>query len=101
MEAHASTHEHHVLQHLQDSSIAHANITHPGRNNVVQLLDHFNLGTSHKCLVLDVMGSSLLSRADEYAEGRLPGKTAKGVTYQIALGLDYLWKCGVAHGGTY
>lgn len=92
-------HEHRILQHLQNSYIAHANNTHSGRKHIVQLLDDFALGTSHKCLVLDVMGRSIPSRAGYQPGGRLPAKTARAVTYQIALGLDYLWRCGVAHAG--
>ena len=95
----ADIHEYQILQHLRDSPIAHANVTHPGRKNVVRLLDDFDLGVSHKCLVLEVMGMNVQSRADEHPGRRLPGSTARGVTYQIALGLDYLWECGVAHGG--
>lgn len=93
------TREHQILRHLRDSAIAHANITHPGRNKVVQLLDDFNLGVSHKCLVLEVMGMDVQSRRDESSESRIPGSVARKVTCQIALGLDFLWKCSVAHGG--
>ncbi len=95
----ADTREHQILQHLQNSTIARSNIAHSGRKHVVQLLDDFALGASHKCLVLDVMGASIQYRAEYQPGGRLPGKIAKAVTYQVALGLDYLWKCGVAHGG--
>ena len=79
--------------------IAHANFTQQGRKFVVQLLDDFDISASHKCLVLEVMGRSIASRAEEFTGGRLPGSTTREVTYQVALGLDYLWKCGVAHGG--
>ncbi|KAI9840326.1 MAG: hypothetical protein M1837_001773 [Sclerophora amabilis] len=90
--------EHRIHQHLQDSPVARANITHPGRRKIVQLLDDFALGTSHQCLVLEVMGRDVQARADDHTGGRLPGKTGRDLTRQIALGLDYLWKCGVAHG---
>lgn len=46
-----------------------------------------------------MVGATVQSRAGDNEAGRLPGKKAKLVTHQIALGLDYLWKCGVAHGG--
>ena len=95
----ADTREYQIHKHLQTSRIARENIAHPGRTNVIQLLDDFGLGTSHKCLVLDVMGWSVQSEADFQPDGRLPGKTARRVTYQVAQRLDYLWKCGVAHGG--
>ncbi|KAF2785790.1 kinase-like protein [Melanomma pulvis-pyrius CBS 109.77] len=95
------THELEIMRHLRDSPIAHANIAHPGRKYVVQLLDDFDVSTSHNCLVLDVMGRSIASRAEEYTGGRLPGSIAREVTHQVALGLDYLWKCRVAHGDLY
>jgi serine/threonine-protein kinase SRPK3 len=86
------------MRHLRDSSVAYANITHPGRRFVVQLLDDFDISESHKCLVLEVMGRSIASRAEEFTEGRLPANMARDVTYQLALGLDYLWKCHMAYG---
>ncbi|KAF1956028.1 protein kinase [Byssothecium circinans] len=93
-----NTHEPAIMRHLRDSPIAHANIAHPGRKHVVQLLDDFDVSASHTCLVLDVMGKSISSRAEGFTGGRLPGHIAKEVTYQVALGLDYLWQCRVAHG---
>lgn len=92
------THELDIMRHLRDSSIAHANVTHPGRRFVVKLLDDFEISASHRCLVLEVMGRSIASRAEEFAGDRLPANMAREVTYQVALGLDYLWKCRVAHG---
>ena len=83
-----------MLHHLRDSSIARANIEHPGWKKVVQLLDDFALGTSHLCLVLEVMGRSVQDRADYHPGGRLP-RTAREVLHQVVLGLNYLWKYGV------
>jgi hypothetical protein len=97
----ADTREMQILHHLRTSSIALDNVSHPGRNAVVHLLDDFNLGTSHKGLVLDVMGTDVQSRADAQHGHRLTRKTAGSVARQVALGLDYLWKCSVAHGGEY
>ena len=99
IKADTDTQEHRILQYLQNSSVAHANITHPGRKIIIQLRDDFALGTTHKCLVSDVMGMSIVSRAEQQYGRRLQAETARAVTYQIALGLDYLWKCGTAHGG--
>jgi serine/threonine protein kinase len=96
-----NTHEHQILRHLQASSVAKDNVSHPGRNAVIHLHDDFNLGTSHKGLVLDVMGADVQSRADAEYGRRLTKKTAKSIAFQVTLGLDYLWKCGVAHGGEY
>lgn len=93
--------EHHILHHVQNSSIAQETASHPGRNAVVHLLDNFHLGKSHICLVLDVLGNDVTSRAEIAFGHRLSMKTATSVASQVALGLDYLWKCGVAHGGKY
>lgn len=91
----ADTREHQILQHLQSSSVARENIAHPGRKRILQLLDSFTLGTSHKCLVLEVLGTSVLPLAEDSLGSRLPGKTDRSVAYQLALGLE---NCGVAHG---
>lgn len=90
-----------ILQHLQYSSVARDYAEHPGRHSVVQLLDHFDLSTSHKCLVLPVMGMDVQSSIDVAYGGRLNRKTARSVSLQVAMGLDYLWICGIAHGGGY
>ncbi|KAF2763401.1 kinase-like protein [Pseudovirgaria hyperparasitica] len=92
------THELEIMRHLRDSSIAHANVTHGGRKFVVQLLDDFDVSSTHRCLVLEVMGRSIASYAEQCPGCCLPRSMAKKVMYQVALGLDYLWKCHVAHG---
>jgi len=97
----ANAHELDIMRHLRDSPIAKANANHPGRRYVTRLFDDFDVSESHRCLVLEVMGSSVASRAEDYAGERLPAIMAKRVTYQIALGLDYLWKCRIAHGGKF
>lgn len=93
------THEVGIMRHLRDSSIAQTNHAHPGRKFLAQLLDEFDVSATHTCLVLEIMGRSIASRAEEFIGGRLPGNMARQVSHQVALGLDYLWKCGVAHGG--
>lgn len=88
-----------ILQHLQHSSLARDYAHHPGRHSVIQLFDHFDLSTSHKCLVFPVMGMDVQSSIDVAYGGRLNRKTARSVSLQVAMGLDYLWKCSIAHGG--
>ena len=95
----AESHELRILRHLRDSSVAHDYTSHPGRQAVVRLLDDFTLGRSHRALVLDVMGMDVQSKTESMLGNRLPKKTLTSVARQLALGLDYLWKCGVAHGG--
>lgn len=94
-----SSQEFKVLHHLQHSSVAQANVDHPGRASVLQLLDYFELATPYMGLVFPVMGMDLRSRIDAQRGQRLPKQAALNVGYQVALGLDYLWKCGIAHGG--
>ncbi|EGD93438.1 CMGC protein kinase [Trichophyton tonsurans CBS 112818] len=64
-------------------------------------LDHFELATPYMGLVFPVMGMDLRSRIDAQRGQRLPKQAALNVGYQVALGLDYLWKCGIAHGDLY
>ncbi|GBF65810.1 serine/threonine-protein kinase [Trichophyton mentagrophytes] len=96
-----SSQEFKVLHHLQHSSVAQANVDHPGRASVLQLLDHFELATPYMGLVFPVMGMDLRSRIDAQRGQRLPKQAALNVGYQVALSLDYLWKCGIAHGDLY
>lgn len=94
-----SSQEFKVLHHLQHSSVAQANVGHPGRAAVLQLLDHFELATPYMGLVFPVMGMDVRSRIDAQYGQRLPKQVALNVCSRVALGLDYLWKCGIAHGG--
>ncbi|OAX82865.1 CMGC/SRPK protein kinase [Emergomyces africanus] len=96
-----SSQEFKVLHHLQHSSVAQANVGHSGRASVLQLLDHFELATPYMGLVFPVMGMDLRSRIDAQHGQRLPKQVALNVCYRVALGLDYLWKCGIAHGDLY
>ncbi|EGE09240.1 CMGC/CLK protein kinase [Trichophyton equinum CBS 127.97] len=64
-------------------------------------LDHFELATPYMGLVFPVMGMDLRSRIDAQRGQRLPKQAALNVGYQVAIGLDYLWKCGIAHGDLY
>ncbi|KAF2022146.1 kinase-like protein [Aaosphaeria arxii CBS 175.79] len=82
-----------IMRHLQKSHLAH-----PGRNHVVRLLDSFDVSSRHTCLVFEPMGVSVPARIERQTGGRLPARIARSVTLQLALGLDYLWQCGVAHG---
>lgn len=94
-----SSQEFKVLHHLQHSSVAQANVGHPGRAAVLQLLDHFKLATPYMGLVFPVMGMDVRSRIDAQYGQRLPKQVALNVCSRVVLGLDYLWKCGIAHGG--
>ncbi|EGE80400.2 CMGC/SRPK protein kinase [Blastomyces dermatitidis ATCC 18188] len=69
--------------------------------SVLQLLDHFELATPYMGLIFPVMGMDLRSRIDAQHGQRLPKQVALNVCSRVALGLDYLWKCGIAHGDLY
>lgn len=81
--------------------IASANPSHPGRQHIVSLLDHFeHKGPNglHICLVFEALGESILSTIKRYQYRGLPIHIVKQITKQVLLGLDYLHReCGVIH----
>jgi len=81
--------------------IATANPSHPGRQHIVSLLDHFeHVGPNgdHICLVFEALGESVLSTIKRYQYRGLPVHIVKQITKQVLLGLDYLHReCGVIH----
>jgi len=81
--------------------IATANPSHPGRQHIVSLLDHFeHCGPNgvHVCLVFEALGESVLSTIKRYQYRGLPIHIVKQITKQVLLGLDYLHReCGVIH----
>jgi len=81
--------------------IATANPTHPGRQHIVSLLDHFeHRGPNgiHIYLVFEALGESILSTIKRYQYRGLPVHIVKQITKQVLLGLDYLHReCGVIH----
>lgn len=86
-----------VLLHLSKSDPGH-----PGRDHVVQLLDHFeHEGPNglHLCLVLPVM----LSDGEAMTVRKRPrdANYIREVSRQILLGLDFLHDRGLIHGGMY
>ena len=81
--------------------ISTANPSHPGRQHIVSLLDHFeHSGPNgvHECLVFEALGESVLSTIKRYQYRGLPIHIVKQITKQVLLGLDYLHReCGVIH----
>src|SRR5271156_4222051 len=81
--------------------IATANPSHPGRQHIVSLQDHFeHSGPNgvHECLVFEALGESVLSTIKRYQYRGLPIHIVKQITKQVLLGLDYLHReCGVIH----
>lgn len=81
--------------------ISTANPSHPGRQHIVSLLDHFEHSGpngDHICLVFEALGESVLSTVKRYDYRGLPVHIVKQITKQVLLGLDYLHReCGVIH----
>lgn len=76
--------------------------SHPGKKHVVQLLDQFHHegpNGSHPCLVLELLGPSILSETESYTCNRLPGNISWEASKQIVQGLEYIHARGIAHGG--
>lgn len=64
------------------------------------LLDHFTVvgpNGTHDCLVLELLGPSVSEVAERF--GRLPPDIAKSTAYQALLGIDFLSRQKIAHGG--
>lgn len=74
-----------------------------GSEHIVQLLDNFWLegpNGIHNCLILEITGPSIPTLLEaERAGDRLPGKVAKRVAKEVALGLNFLHQNGIGHGG--
>lgn len=81
--------------------IVSANPDHPGRSNVVSLLDsfkHVGPNGSHVCMVFEVLGENLLGLIKRYNHKGIPKTLVKQITKQVLLGLDYLHReCGIIH----
>ncbi|KFZ11572.1 hypothetical protein V502_07494 [Pseudogymnoascus sp. VKM F-4520 (FW-2644)] len=87
-----------MLQHIeQKSSVS----IHPGRNHVLQLLNHFRhkgVDGTHVCLVFPVLGHHLGLQAATFEQSRIPVAVIKEVARQLLQGLDYLHQdCGIIH----
>ena len=84
-----------ILHHSSNPSFEH-----PGSKHVLGLLDHFEHDGPngiHLCLVLPVMmsdGESLTVRGIPHQSNYV-----QAISQQILLGLDFLHKIGVIHGG--
>ncbi|KAF8868150.1 kinase-like domain-containing protein [Mucidula mucida] len=93
-EATATRHEVQALVHLSsDDSPAH-----PGREHVVQLLDHFQIhgpNGTHDVVVTEVLCPLLSMKGLPIFE-----RMKRAFCQQTILGVAYLHSRGVAHGGT-
>lgn len=86
-----------VLQHLQN-----ADTKHPGAKYVMKLLDHFYKDSfGQKCLflVLEQLGPTLYEALNFQLKYRYSISSARRITKQLLLAVDYLHTHGVVHGG--
>ncbi|KAL2286408.1 hypothetical protein FJTKL_06794 [Diaporthe vaccinii] len=74
----------------------------PGRNHVMQMLDHFEEtgpNGTHGCLVLELLGPNVPDLIDSsYSDERLPARLAKSVARQALSGVDFLSIHQIGHG---
>lgn len=74
-----------------------------GLEHVMQLLDYFDIegaNGKHECLVLEFLGPSERNVMENcFKDQRLPGPLAKMTAKQALLGLAYLHKNNIGHGG--
>lgn len=97
LKADVSKHSTELSIHLQLSESA---LQHPGKEHTLQLLDHFEQkgpNGLHLCLVFPVMlsdGEAMTIREKPRYAGYV-----RAISTQIVLGLDFLHKQGLIHGG--
>jgi serine/threonine-protein kinase SRPK3 len=84
-------------------TLAELNSNETGSRHVMQLLDHFPVegpNGTHECLVLEFLGPSVTDVLDiRFDDERLPGKLAKSSVQQALVGLAFLHKYNIGHGG--
>ncbi|KAL8689210.1 MAG: hypothetical protein Q9224_004693 [Gallowayella concinna] len=74
---------------------------HAGKTHIVHLWDHFQHqgpNGTHNCLVFELLGPNVVSRAARFRGDRLPAKIAWEACKQIAIALEYIHHHKVAHG---
>jgi len=79
-------------------------VEHPGRNNVPELFDSFEVhgpNGIHQCLVMEPLGPSMAPLAESDAANRLPGDVAWAVCRQVVNAIAYVHRVGAVHGGLF
>ena len=75
---------------------------YPGRPFILSPLTEFYIdgpNGRHLCLVSEVVGPSILEVKNAAEYGMLPIEAAQDITAQLALGLSYIYSCGILYGG--
>jgi serine/threonine-protein kinase SRPK3 len=75
--------------------------THPGRNHVTYLKNHFELEGptgKHVCMVMPLLGDSIAEKATTGHIMRIPPPTVRNIAKQMLEALDFLHsECGIIH----
>jgi serine/threonine-protein kinase SRPK3 len=84
-------------------TLAELNSDETGSRHVMQLLDHFPFegpNGTHECLVLEFLGPSVTDVLDtRFGNERLLGKLAESSVQQALVGLAFLHRYNIGHGG--
>ncbi|KAF2758583.1 kinase-like protein [Pseudovirgaria hyperparasitica] len=79
----------------------HARLTGASRSRCITLLDTFQIkgpNGMHECIVMPIVGSSIMDQAMRFADKRIPVSIMKTVTRQLLQGLSFLHDtCRVIH----
>ncbi|KAI4726428.1 serine protein kinase Sky1 [Aureobasidium sp. EXF-10728] len=75
--------------------------THPGRNHVTYLKNHFEIEGptgKHVCMVMPLLGDSIAEKATTGHVMRIPPPTVRNIAKQMLEALDFLHsECGIIH----
>ncbi|KAL1998500.1 hypothetical protein VTN02DRAFT_6055 [Thermoascus thermophilus] len=79
-------------------NLSASNVNHPGKNHLIELLDHFyhtGPNGTHLCLVLPVM----ISDGEAMTTSGIPHEVGyvRAISRQVLLGLDFLHQSGIVH----
>lgn len=75
---------------------------YPRSQNVMKLLDYLTIDGSNRSyegLVLEVMSQNTFRLMQDSSHGKLPLNKFRVASRQVAMGLEYLHKCGIDHEG--
>lgn len=75
--------------------------SHPGKDHVAQLIDHFDIkgpAGNHVCMVFELLGRNIADQATTAQIQRLPSRVVKQITRQLLEALDFIHtECQVIH----